>query len=160
MTREEIISKLKRYFIIQELVDKATYVIYGDNAWQFFTIELLETLLAIREGIDKPITINNWHSGGEFQQRGLRHNLSPITEAKTIKDRIYLSAHILGAGVDFDVKGMLAEDVRQWLTLIQEELPHKIRLEHINTKTNEPINWVHLDTIDNGKDLKVYLFNI
>jgi hypothetical protein len=68
------------------------------------------------------------------------------------KYKIYLSGHVLGMAVDFDVKGMKAKDVRLWLIEHKSELPYKIRLE-------KNVNWVHLDVEDEPDNNKVYLFN-
>ncbi len=146
-----IIDKLKRYFSIKELVSEAVYLKYGETAWQFFDVRLLETLLFIREELDLPITINNWHLGGQFEQRGFRENTCDLVYIKTLNDAIYCSAHVTGQAIDFDVKVMSAEAVRKWLIENQDLLPHNIRLEY-------GINWVHLDCRDTGK--KVHLFRV
>lgn len=145
---------IKDYFKIQELVCNVVYEKFGERSWKFFDNDLLETLLVIREAIGKPITINNWNNGGRFTQRGLRHNLSRLV---TSKKRLYLSPHIFGKGIDFDVKGMSAPEVREWLVDNQEILPYKIRLER--KLAGKPINWVHLDTLSEPKYPKVYQFD-
>ena len=157
--RQEIITDLKPYIKIYELVDRNVFNKFGDKAWRFFRTDLLETLLWIRTNIDSPITINNWYSNGNFQQRGLRHNLSAITEKKTKESSIYLSGHILGAAVDFDVKGKTADETRKWLLDNEDNLPYSIRLEHLNLKTKKTITWVHLDMLNDTKS-KIYLFNV
>ena len=130
--------KVQNYFKIQELVDKKVYQIYGERAWKFFDISLLDTLLVLRENLNLPITINNWLWKGKFTQRGLRHNKSSIVRNK---DGIYLSAHLFGKAIDFDVKGMSAVDVREWILNNENKFKHKIRLE--NKLNGKPINWVH-----------------
>lgn len=145
--------KIRDYFQITELVDKEVAELHGTNAWRFFDQKLLDNLLFIREELDRPITINNWQWGGRFSQRGLRHNQSPMVRKKT---RIYLSAHMLGKAVDFDVKGMTATEVRSWIFENGHRLPHPCRLER--NLNGEPISWVHLDSIDMG--CKVYLFDV
>lgn len=142
------INNIEKYFSLEELVDKDVFNKYGQFAWNFFRKELLETLVFIREYFNAPITINNWKSGGKFSQRGFRSNLSYFVKDK--KDKLYCSAHCLGAGVDFDIKGYKAEEVRNKLIEIQEELPYPIRLE-------DKVNWVHLD-VYNNTDKKVVLF--
>jgi len=92
-----------------------------------------------REGLHKPMTINNWKWGGSFSQRGLRHNRSSMVQKKT---SIYLSAHMFGKAVDFDVQGMSAVEVREWIVENEDLFPCKIRLER-NLK-GKPISWVHL----------------
>jgi hypothetical protein len=78
MQRDRIITELKQYFAIHELVGKWTYKLHKERAWKFFDTNTLEMLLIIRKGIGKPITINNWYWGGRFSQRGLRTNLQQI----------------------------------------------------------------------------------
>ena len=129
MNRDEIIGRLKRYFAIYELVDEPVFRKYRDTAWQFFDTETLHTLLVLREGINLPFTVNNWYWGGRYDERGLRVNTSPIFYNKTIKKKMYLSGHVLGKAIDFKVKGMHADDVRQWIVENQDLLPCKIRLE-------------------------------
>ena len=104
MRRQEIIFELKKYFQIYELVGKWTYRIHKDRAWKFFSTESLEMLLIIRKNIDRPMTINTWFWGGKFSQRGLRSNLSTIFKRMFSLGKLYLSAHVLGEGFDFDVE--------------------------------------------------------
>jgi hypothetical protein len=153
-----MINNLKKYFDIYELVSRRVYNTYGDRAWRFFDPRLLETLLFIRKGLDKPITINNYIDGGNFEQRGLRDNLTPIVSNKTLNKKLYLSAHTRGMAIDFDVKGMEAEEVRNWLLSMSDRLPYKIRLEH--RYDGDIINWVHLDVDHEEDNPKVYLFDV
>lgn len=143
---------IQKYFKLQELVCPDVYRKYGDRAWSFFDPRLLETLLFLREKIGRPFIVNNWGMGmgGNLSQRGLRCNLCDLNKKATLNDRVYMSAHSQGQGVDFDVKGMQAHEVRKLIIEIQEELPYPIRLEN-------NVSWVHLDVRDAGK--KVYIFN-
>ena len=151
MTRSEIIEQLKKYFIIQELVCSHTYNRFADRSWQFLDTELLHTLLVIRQNIGLPIYVNNWDSRGQFSQRGLRCNICQLVKDKTTKNQIYLTAHSNGAGIDFDVKGRTAHEVRTWIKQNQSLLPYPIRLE-------EGVTWVHLDIYDpcNGKKINTF----
>jgi hypothetical protein len=162
ITHSEIVSKIKesRYFSIKELVSKAVYDRDGERAWRYFDTRLLITMFFIREKKGKAFTVNNWSYGGAFEQRGLRENISDIVRKKTVADKLYLSAHTMGKGIDFDVKGESASEVRRWLLEIQDELPFKIRLERKILSTGKEISWVHLDVFDEDKNDKVYLFDI
>ena len=155
MTREEIIIKLKKYFTPEELVSKEVYSKLGSDSWLLFATETLHCLLIVREELNKPITINNWKWGGSFSQRGFRENTSPIVRKKT---SLYLSAHVFGQAFDFDVEGMVATEVREWIKENADLFPCKVRLErNINGKV---ISWVHLDTKQYEKNPKVYLFDV
>lgn len=163
MKREEIIKKLSGYFGAYELVDERTWNTYGSRSWQFFNTDTLHVLLLIREGIDKPIIINNWRwqkHGIIFDERGLRTNVCDIVKGKTDKNILYLSGHVLGIAIDFHINGMDAEDVRNWIIEHEDIFPCKIRLEHINTRTGKPINWVHYDTRQDTNNPQIYLFDV
>lgn len=158
MERSELIQEVKKYFKLEELVSEAVYKKYGETAWFIFQTELLVSILLIRVGIGMPITVNNWHSGGRFDERGYRENLSDIVTAKTNKGQIYISGHVLGTAIDFTVKGMTATEVREWIVDNQDMFPCKIRLERcVNGKE---ISWVHLDTKHYDNNPKIYLFDI
>ncbi len=154
MTRQELIKEVQRYFSLRELVDEPTYKKYGDFAWNFFDTALLETLFVLRDKILKvPMTINTWMTGGKFDERGLRTNLSSIIRGKTDKNKLSMSAHSTGKGVDFDAKGMSAEEVRHMIQAKASQLPHPIRLE-------DCVNWVHVDIYNDGSKSKVVLFKV
>ena len=160
MNRTEIINKLSEYFGIYELVDKITYEKFGNESWQFFDTDTLHVLLIIREGIGKPIEVNNWYWGGVYDERGLRTNICSIVSQKTKAGRLYLSGHVLGKAIDFKVKGMESEDVRMWIRANEDLFPCKIRLEHKKLSTGKPISWVHFDTKHVEKLPKIYFFNV
>ncbi len=148
-------KKITDYFCVEELVDKTVFDKYGESAWKFIDETLIETLLILRDNINRPMTINNWKWGGSFSQRGLRHNMSPLVKNKT---RLYLSAHIFGKAVDFDVQGMTAVEVREWIVKNEHLFPYKVRLER-NMK-GKPISWVHLDVMSDETKPKVYQFDV
>lgn len=155
MNRTQIINQLRNYFEAYEMVDKFVFDTHGHNSWKFFSTDLLHCLLVIRKELDKPITVNDWYWNGRFTQRGLRHNLSPIVQGKK---RPYLSAHMMGKAVDFDVKGMNPNEVRKWISDNPHKFPCKIRLE--NRLNGKHINWVHLDIVSEKHNPKVYLFDV
>lgn len=68
-------------------------------------------------------------------QRGMRCNRCDMVKSKTTP---YISAHILGKGGDFTVKGMTADQARQKIKANAHLLPCPIRIEN-------GVNWVHFD---------------
>lgn len=153
--REQIIKELKEYFCIEELVDREVYALFGDVAWRFFQTDILHTLLVFRKNLGLSMIVNTWKWKGNLSQRGLRHNQSDMVRTKK---GIYLSAHMRGGAVDFNVKGMDSEEVREWAVKNAHLFPCKIRLER--NIGNKPISWVHVDTDYEEKNPKVYLFDI
>ena len=156
--RTKLINNVKEYFKIYEFVGQATYNVHGERAWKFLDDDLLECVLVVRKSLNRPMTINNWKYNGKFSQRGLRTIVQQLVRNFFIKGKLYLSAHLFGKAVDFDVKGMTAVEVRKWIVDNAELFPCKIRLErNLNGK---PISWVHLDTFWEEKNHKVYEFDV
>lgn len=140
-------TEIKKYFNIKELVCPDVYKKFGEGAWMFIDDRLIETIFILRTQIlGVPMTINNWHAKGSFSQRGLRCNRCQIVRGKTAP---YLSAHVMGKAIDFDAKGMTAEQVRKTIKSNIDLLPYPIRLE-------EGVNWVHIDVYDGGSKLTTF----
>lgn len=158
MKIDEIIKELKNYFIIQELVGKYTYNKYGEDSWQFLDKDALHCLLIIRKGIGKPCTINNWHKGGKYQQRGLRTNLQQLFRGFFKRRKLYLSGHVLGKAFDLTFKDVSANEVRRWIVNNAELFPCKVRLERMYK--GKYITWTHFDTKHLKRNPKIYLFDI
>jgi len=120
---------------------------------------MLMTIDLIRDQLG-PIYVNNWDFDKKmrdltgmslFDERGFRCIQCSLVKDAIAQNRLYVSPHMTGQGVDFDVKGMLASEVRKWLKENSLILPYPIRLENA-------VTWVHLDTRDAGKG-KIYTFN-
>jgi hypothetical protein len=158
MTRIDIIDRLKKYFQIYELVSEEVYNKYKEDSWALFHEDALHCLLIMREGIDKPFTINNWYWGGNFDERGFRENTCSICKSKTDNNIMYLSGHVLGMAFDFTVRGMNAPAVRDWIEENADLFPCKIRLE--NEKNGVQITWVHFDIKFYDRHPKVYRFDV
>jgi uncharacterized protein YcbK (DUF882 family) len=114
-----------RYFTWQELMPYAEYEPY----WLILMDErILITLDAIRTHYKRPVTVNNWHRGGQFSMRGFR----PMTGNVGAK----YSQHRFGRAVDFDVAGIPAEQVRNDI---------RFGLFPLITCIEKNVNWVHID---------------
>jgi hypothetical protein len=143
---------LPKHFDLDELVCPHVFKKYGEQAWQFLDPRLLITLDFIREKLNKLIYINSWGIGGSDSQSGFRCIECGLVK-KAIKDKeIYVSAHMEGQGVDMDIEGMNASEVRLWLAKHEDILPYPIRLE-------ANVEWVHLDVREDDR-AKVYLFKV
>lgn len=160
MSRNNLLTEIKKHFSIYELVDQETFRVHGERAWKFLDSDMLQALLIIRVRLGRTITVNDWHWDGPFSQRCLRTNTCSIVSKKTSANKLYLSAHVMGKGIDFDVEGMEAEDVRDWILKNEDLFTSKIRLEHKRNSTGLPITWVHLDVYQEEKNSKIYRFNV
>jgi len=145
-----MIQKLNN-FTLDELVCPHVYEKYGAFAYNFFDPRLLITVETLRDRINKAVFINNWQEHGPFSQRGLRCPECQIPKDYAAKGILYMSAHPLGKGFDFDVEGLLAGEVREWIKVHANWWPYPIRLE-------DGVTWIHLD-LYNDTENKVILFN-
>ena len=156
------------YFDIEELICPHVSARFGDNAWQFFDPRLLDTVWTIRKYINLPMYVNSWAAGGTLSQRGLRCNVCALVKEKTMLEKVYMTAHMQGEGVDFHVQGMSANETRLWIVQNQVLLPHPIRMEvgfnphglseeEIREKiTHDTMTWVHIDVRSDGKKRITY----
>ncbi|MFZ4414182.1 MAG: hypothetical protein ACOYOV_13955 [Bacteroidales bacterium] len=156
MTRSQLIAELKKHFDIRELVCQHTFTAFGEKSWQFIDFQQLQALYILRfEIFPEGMIVNNYsypHSGKTYTQRGVRCNICQICKDKTLAGSIYMSAHANGAGDDFDVPGLTAEESRQIIIMNADKFPFKIRLE-------SKVNWVHVDVYDDPLSTrKVTLF--
>jgi len=135
-----------RHFELYELVDRATFQKWGQDAWSLFHPDLLLALDGIRDFFNAPVTVNNWYGGGPFQYRGYRGPECPIGAPA--------SYHKNGMAADFDVQGYMAEDARR---IIIENQDNEL-LQYI-TRMEKAVTWVHIDLAELRKDQKrIYLF--
>lgn len=134
-------------FDIREFVPKSIYSDRGIKAVTTIDVNLLIFIDHLREYLDLPITINDYIFGGNNQFRGLR----------TIESKDYskYSQHSFGRALDFDVKGMTAQEVRQWI-IKNRNLWWVKPITFIENN----VGWVHIDTrATDNYDLILYDVN-
>lgn len=151
MTRNELIDALKCNFKIQELVCPHCYNKFGEKSWQFLSTQILSTLYTLRfEIFKRPIVVNNWAMKGKLSQRGLRCNMCSLVRDKK---SIYLSAHIQGNALDFNVQGLTTEEVHNIIKEGIDKFEYPIRIEITGG------NWNHIDCYQPyGSDAKLIEF--
>ena len=137
---------ISKYFDKEEVLSK--HACESGGGYELLHTDLQKLVVWIREKLGRPMYANNWKSGGQFSQRGYRTNDDPVCKAQKFAPG---SAHFKGKALDFDVKGMTAEQVRKWLFDNQEEAPVRFRVE-------KGVNWVHVDVMPHKASDKVYFF--
>ena len=132
-------------FVIQELVCQHIYNRDGDKAFRYFRPVVLDFLDWFRIEIGKPVYINNWHWKGDKSQRGLRCNLCQLVKNA---NKLYMSAHITGSGIDLNVKDTTPNDVRKWIEnnidRFFDKFPQYIKKIRLESAAFAP-TWVHID---------------
>ena len=149
MERNDIITALKQYFDVEELVCDHIYGRWGEASWQFLDTMFLHCLLILRRDIiGRPMKCNNHRL--KIHQRGVRCNMCDIVRSK---GRAYMSAHVLGKGADFTIDGMTAAQARQRIKLLSAAFPCQVRIEG-------GVTWLHFDVLpQHDITQKVYEFS-
>lgn len=137
-------GKLTDYFRTEELVCPHVFGRFKHRSLDFLDPRLKAVVLFIREGLGLPMYVNNWVWGGDKSQRGIRCNICALIKEKTYLEKVTMSGHALARALDFMVKGMTAQQVRDWLEQHKEELPYPIRVE-------SGVSWVHIDVLEYGQ---------
>jgi len=153
MERQRIIAEVRKFFKIQELVCPHVFSRFGEQSWRFLQTEFLHTLLVVRRDIlQRTMLCNNYHAGGSFSQRGIRCNLCQIVNDYTKQNKLTTMPHVIGAGGDYTVSGLTAEEARKAIAANAAKLPYPIRLEN-------DVTWLHMDVLDVGTGQKITYFN-
>jgi hypothetical protein len=131
-----------KHFDPREFVSPEVYHELGDRALLLLDNRVLETADAIREYFGRPVTVNNWHLGGERVASGFRETTCPVGAR--------YSQHRFGRALDLLVDKMRAEVVREAIIREQHLFKHVTTME-------DGVAWVHFDcrAITNGV---IYLF--
>lgn len=132
--------QLTKNFLVQELLPPDVYAARGDASAQLIDIRIVNVAQWLRDNLGKAITINNWNSGGQYKESGLR-NFETSTGAKW-------SQHKYGRALDLKVNGMDSEAVRQYIRTNWATLKN-IGLTCIEKDTP---SWVHIDCRYTGLD--------
>lgn len=99
----------------------------------------------LRTQLGKPVTINNYATGGHYKESGLR-DINTTTGAKR-------SAHKIGKAIDIKVKGMSAREVFSFCLDKQIEL-YAMGIREIEDTKYTP-TWTHLGTRGDHLAIKV-----
>lgn len=118
-----------KHFLIQEIVPKHIYDKWGDKAWMFCDEQLAVSLDQVREYAG-PCLINNWHTGGKFQWRGMR--------TKECPEYSELSMHTYFKAADVTPLTKTVEEVRAYV------LANPVKFPYI-TGIELEVSWFHFD---------------
>ena len=90
--------KVSNNFDLYEFIDPETYKHWGDSCIWFIDPKIIKVAQLIRDRFNKVVTVNNWHSGGQYHFSGFRPP-ECTTGAK-------LSQHRFGRAADFKIIGL------------------------------------------------------
>lgn len=132
---------VSKHFILQELVPKEIYEYLGDNSLWLIDKRLWTLIDFIRDYFAVPITINNWDSGGKFNESGFRLSNSKTGAA--------LSQHKFGRAADLKFEGLTNYDgIRD---VIIQNYP-KFKEAGLTTIEAGTETWLHVDIRNTNSD--------
>ena len=138
--------KVSPHFDLMEFVPQGIWDQYGPKSLWFVDMRLIEGAEWLRGYFNAAIIINNWHTGGPFQNRGFRHPDSTVGGK--------LSQHKAGRAIDFNVVGIKPQKVwsmlvDDWQTVAQhtffttiediDDTPSWVHIDGRSNKSNEPL---------------------
>jgi hypothetical protein len=127
--------KVSDNFFLDEFINPNDYAKYGAKSIALVDNRLFKIAQYFRTELGLPVTINNWYTGGQYKESGLREQ-NTTTGAK-------LSAHKNGLAIDIKVKGMSGQQMYAWAKSRAKEL-YELGVRRIETPTLTP-TWLHLD---------------
>ena len=138
-----------KHFIIQELVPPETYKAMDEQAWQLIDEPMIKLLDGLREHFDRPVIINNWHTGGQFKYRGFRPKGCKVGKETGEHYKKPLNA------VDFNVLSLSDDSVKTEI-LKHEAKFMALGLTRMESSIDAP-TWTHVDRKPTGLNtIKVF----
>ena len=126
-----------KYFKIHELVPQKMYEKYGEKAWRYVDVRLIETIDKLKEHFNLgTMSINNYFWGGNRHWSGIRTPESP--------DYSYGSQHSYANAFDIVFSAYSAEEVRNFIIDNPNIFKYVKGLEL-------GVSWVHLDVRNEDK---------
>lgn len=127
-----------KHFALHELVGPAVFAERGERAWELLRPGALMALDALREKFG-PITVNNWKSGGQYKESGLR-DFGTSTGAK-------YSMHKYGGAFDCKFKDYTPKEVAAYILAHPQEFPTLTCIENPDSTPT----WLHIDDRNHGQ---------
>ena len=140
--------KISEHFDLRELVNPQMYnhPAIGNRSADFLNVNTGKTLEDLRADFG-PITVNDWHIGGNYKNSGLR---SPNSSVGAV-----FSAHKFGTAFDLKFKDHKAEYVYFHVLNNQEKYPFIRRMEN----AERTVTWLHIEICTQARKGDIAIFN-
>ena len=138
--------KLSKNLSLHELVHPDFIEVLGDRAALSICPKLIDTIQALRDQLQSPIKINDWHKGGKFKNSGLRILHSPVGSK--------ISMHKTGHAADLKFK-VSPEKVYYHILNNPDKYPYITRMENIE----HTASWLHIEAGDEKRAGNIEIFN-
>lgn len=126
-------------FILQEFIPKEIHDVWGNNSMQFLDFRIIRFAQLLRENLERPLIVNNWHKGGKYNESGLRAFLS--------KTGARMSQHKYGRAVDIKVLDFYGKVEKNGGRVLRQHVMdnYEIYKDLITTTEADTDSWAHFD---------------
>ena len=124
---------LSKNFILQEFVPPDVFAQFGDKAAWFIDPKVVAIAQWLRDHTGKSVTVNNWHTGGQYKESGLRSFLTRTGAA--------YSQHKFGRAADIKILGMGGAEMRK---IVDDNSAALMELGLTTVELDTP-TWLHVD---------------
>ena len=131
--------KISEHFELTEFINPDIYKVFGDNSRWFINPDLIKLVEFIRSYFNKSIIINNWATGGDLSNCGLRQ-WDCANGAK-------YSQHKYGNAADLHLDGVTDYEAIRNEIRKNQKIFFDSKLMCIEQGTN---GWLHIDTRNTG----------
>jgi hypothetical protein len=131
--------KISNNFIVQEFIPKKIYDIHGNLSKRYINEKLVNIAEIIRAFYKKAVIINNYHIGGEHDNRALRLPGDPYYKLT--------SDHSHWLAFDFEVEGVQSLQVQKDIIKNQALNENLVDAGATGIEINT-IGWTHLTVSD------------
>lgn len=130
-------------FFLDEFIDPSIYAARGERSVALMDHRMIMFAQWLREAAGRPLTINNWASGGQFRESGLRRS-DTRTGAKW-------SQHKYGRAIDIKCQGLTP---RELFAIVKANEAYLIQHQLCTTIENleYTVSWLHCDCRFTGLD--------
>lgn len=139
--------QVSEHFILQEFVPKFIFDKWGEKSIQFIDFRIVLFAELLRQNMEQPIIINNWHKVGTYQESGLR--------AFTSKTGASMSQHKFGRAIDVKLLNNSGNiiDKHSGAILRTHVFENYALYKHLITTTEADTgSWAHFDCRYTGID--------
>jgi len=129
--------KVSNNFVIQEFVPSQIYGIFGGGEKCLWYIDprIIQAVQLLRDILDTPIMVNNWHKGGTLDERGYR-----MPRTKTGGD---ISQHKYGRACDLSSQKYKPAQILEAMRANFDKFK-ELEVLTVENLTFTP-TWVHMD---------------
>ena len=130
-------------FYLHEFIDKKTHKRFGSASIWFIDPRIIQVAQFIRDRHKKPITINNWSSGGQY-------NYSGFDPPGGYRKSTSLSQHRFGRAADLKFSGMTVQEAYKDI-MENQDIYLKVGLTTVENIKATP-TWLHIDIRETKMD--------